>query len=468
MYNKIKIEKGAKFPDNYNTCRISNESKWEKMFLSEYVYNYAIVPKKDGTATQKPIDPFVPIPALVSEIHSDLLFGEFPAFEGSADAQSKAMGEYVRLHPEFKTDYLEAGAYCSAMGQVFHCLYKVGEKIYHKFIKSNTVMWEQDDIGLTRVVIFELDQNKSNSNQRVYELQEFKFTYNEAMESPWHDNGRKLVITDSVITVDRIKNEIKNIEETKVQNTGWDFMPIRKTDNIRQMGINVGKSDYQGKEQLFAEIDARIDQINYCLQENQDPWVIVPNGVLNEKGQFNRHNGKMIQRSTYEGDNTVDVVSWDPQLEGAFRQIETMIEMVFFTSRISAPIAGLDKGGNVESGRALRWKSINTFSMINRKRRYWEEDFRWYFETAGKMGGMEVEIQASDITVVWNDGLPLDAQEVVENVVKQVNAGLMSHLTAIKETRELDDAGASKEMEQIKAEKQSQADIESTRFKVTL
>ena len=105
--------------------------------------------------------------------------------------------------------------------------------------------------------------------------------------------------------------------------------------------------------------------------------------------------------------------------------------------------------------------------MINRKRKYWDEDLRWYFETYSKMSDME-DLTGTSVRVVWQDGLPLDEQEIVENVVRQVNAGLMSKLTAVKTINETDDMEAGKELEQINSEKQTQADIDSTRFKVQL
>jgi len=464
--HKVEIDIGKKFPDTYNKIRIENEIKWEKMLLSEHIYQYTLS-AKEGRLNQNPVDPFVPIPALVSEIHSDLLFGEFPKIEGSNDAQTNIITEYIKSNQKIKTNYLESAAYCSAMGHVFHCVYKVNDKVYDKFIKSSQVMWEQDDLGLTKVVIFNTVKVDKVGKTITYAIQEYYFDYDEKLPSPLYDDSRKLVISEYEIIVDTsVNTRIKSIGKKETKNTDWDFMPIKKIDNIRIMGSSCGKSDYQGKEQLFAEIDARIDQINYALQENQEPWLVVPPGVLDEHGNFNRRNGKMIQKSSYEGDNEIGITSWDPQLEGAFKQIETMIEMVFFTSRISAPIAGIDKGGQVESGRALRWKSINTFSMINRKRNYWEEDIKWYFETLGKMGAFEGVIEQKDIIIYWQDGLPMDSQEIIDNVIRQVNAGLMSKVSAIAEINETDDKTASQELEQVNSEKQTQADIDSTRFKV--
>ena len=106
------------------------------------------------------------------------------------------------------------------------------------------------------------------------------------------------------------------------QETDIDFIPVVKYVNIGMMGLNSGKSDYQGKEQLFAEIDNRVDQINYILQEHADPWTLLPPGVLNEHGQFIRNQGKMIEK----GANTksdVEIVAWNAQLEAAFQRLKT-------------------------------------------------------------------------------------------------------------------------------------------------
>lgn len=76
------------------------------------------------------------------------------------------------------------------------------------------------------------------------------------------------------------------------------------------------------------------------------------------------------------------------------------------------------------------------------------------------------EFKDNDLLIQWQDGLPLDEVEVVENVVKRINNGLMSHLRAIMDIDEVSKEDAQDELDQIGSEKQSNADIESSKFTI--
>jgi hypothetical protein len=457
------LEKGEVFPEKNERDRIKLQTEWEQMFHG--LYHYRKIVDNSGQVTE--IDPLVPIPATISEITADLLFGEFPEIDFQNTATDELFKQLVDNNKAIGTDLLEAATYNSFLGSIFWHNFLVEGKPYYKFVKSNKAVWDQDLWGITNVKFFtEIERDKSN-RYIVYHIQEHDFIYDTEKVSPYVDEGRKYRVQEYDIKVDlQYDNKIKEVTGLTEEITEWDFIPIIKVDNLRQMGVKVGKSDYQGKEQLFAEIDNRVDQINYVLQEHAEPWIVVPPGILNQSGNFNRRNGKMIERGVADGNGSdIGITSWEAQLESAFKQIETMIWLVFFSSRISAPIAGLDKGGQVESGRALKWKSVNTTSMIARKRKYWNEAFRIFFAIRQKIDPDFKNANIEDLVIRWQDGLPLDDEAVVENVVKQVQSGIMSEVTAIQRTQEVDEDGATKELSQIRKEQQDKATIKGSTFR---
>jgi len=444
------------------------------MFHGTYIYRKIV----DNDGQVKEVDPLTPVPSAISEIMGDLLFGEFPIISFNKDSTNELYTQWLKNNPQFKTDLLESATYASPLGTVFQYNFQMNKKHYYKFIKSNKTVWDEDIWGISNLKIFDVlgpDQirkrtgevvEKANNKFVFYHIQEHTFNYDESLESPYMDDGRKYKIIDYDIKVDKTTREIKKIYNEKETLTDFDFMPIVKLDNLRQMGIKLGKSDYQGKEQLFAEIDNRIDQINYVLQEHAEPWVAVPQGIADENGKFNRRQGKMYEKTGSGVDNEISIGSWDAQLDSAFRQIETMTFMVFFTSRISAPIAGLEKGGQVESGRALKWRSVNTLTMINRKRKYWEEALEKFFYILTQLNDEWKKADISGFTIKWQDSLPMDDTEVVENVIKKVNNGLLSHLKGIQEANEVNEEKAKSELDQINAERKEKASTESLKFQV--
>ncbi len=456
------FEVDQKFPSDKDKVRIEIQTNWEKMYHSEYIYNKII----DFKGKQVPIDPIVPIPATLSEINADLLFGEMPLFNFQDEKQNELVQNLVRN--KLERDLLELATYTSALGTVFWKFFKTDGNTNYEFIQANKAIWTEDINGLVDVMFFEeiVPENLKAiqiKKNRVYLIEEH------FVENNQYTILRYKILVDK--NTGKIKEVIFNEDEDVEKPEGVDFLPIVKVVNIGMMGSILGKSDYQGKEQLFAEIDNRVDQINFVLQENADPWKFVPPGILDPKGRFRRQDGKTIEKGASGTDNTVDIVTWDASLDAAFRQIEKMVKMVFFTSRISSPIAGLENdksGGAVESGRALKWRSINTFSMINKKRRYYDNSLRQAFEILSKLDDDYKALPIDKLVIEWQDGLPQDSTEKVENVAKQIQNGILSHLKAIQQINEVDEDTAQKELDQIKKEQGDTADIAQRSLPITL
>lgn len=446
------IEIGQKLIQDNDKTRMELQSQWEKMYLSEYIYTRVNTDISiRGKAIGRKVDPLVPLPATVSEISSDLLFGEMPVFDFQDDSLNKKIIDYLSKY-ELETQLLEAAAYLSAIGTIFWQLYKIDNEIYWKFLKANKIIWDENIRGdITWLMVLSVYSINSNKSMITYDVVEH------ILEG---DELKKYRIEYYKVDVDINTGKVKSTYDKIDELTELDFIPIIKVINIGMMNSVIGKSDYQGKEQLFAEIDNRIDQNNNVLENNADPWTLLPPGVLNQHGYFNKRLGKWIEKGPTGTDNTVDVVTWDASLSASFQQIEKMINQIFFTSRISPPIAGLDNGGYAESGRALKWRSINTLSMINRKRKYWNVAFRKFFTFLNALDN-DIDFDVSKLVVKWQDGLPSDTTEKIQNVTSQVSSGLMSKLTGIQETQELGQEAAQDEYNQVLKEKGDEADIQA-------
>jgi len=181
--------------------------------------------------------------------------------------------------------------------------------------------------------------------------------------------------------------------------------------------------------------------------------------VLDQHGQLNRSSmdAKMFEKAPGgQGDNAVDIITWDASLGASFQQIDTMIDQVFFTSRLSNAITGRSKGGTDASGRSLKWQSVSTIAMMNRKKRYAGDFLKTFVNQWSKL--QENEIEKKLIAIEYQDGLPIDETETTENIIAQVNAGLMSRDTAIKKLQELDDDQAREELAKIEADQQFQTE----------
>jgi hypothetical protein len=191
--------------------------------------------------------------------------------------------------------------------------------------------------------------------------------------------------------------------------------------------------------------------------------------VLNQNGQFTRQQGKMVEKASGGvGDNTVDIVSWDASLDSAFRMIDSIIDVTLLTSRISSPIAGRadSRGGSgVESGKAVIWKSVQTWTAVQKRQGYWTSFFKTFFTYLGKMDKRYEFLDEEAINkfeIEWKTNLPMDESADTDNLTKQVAGGIKSQLTAIEELQDKDQDAAIKEQQQIQTEQEKEASIQAS------
>lgn len=448
------LEKGESFPPKDEAGRIKLQAEYRKIYLSEHVWNKVI--NNDGIAL--PVDPLVPIAATISEISSDLLYGEFPTFDfgESQEAYDSFLKERSGDGRDIRIDLMEASVMSSAQGMLFWNLFKKENEVWWNFRGPENTLWETDFKGeLTNIKYFDLLEEAEN--KKIYAVQEYDKI------------DDKVIFIDYIIVVNKANNKIDSITVQSAENIGLNFIPSVPIYNLKVLNSPIGKSDYEGKQQIFAEIDNRVDQINNVLQEHSDPWVGLPAGVLDQHGTFFKKQGKMFEKSAAASnvDNTVDHFTWDASLEAAFKQIENLIRLAYSTSRIAtalSPFADFSSSGGVESGRSLKWRSVTTIAMINRKQVYQTSAIKRFFNYLAIMQPTLKEGSAKDMRIEWRDGLPTDDEELVSQTVKKVSSGLLSKLKGSEDVNEWDESEALKDQEQISKELSEGADIKSRSF----
>jgi hypothetical protein len=439
----MSIEKGELLINSDEAERIDKQRKWQNLYNGTYIFKKQLDPK-----TVVSMEQLIPIAQTVSSLNSSLLFGEFPDF----DFQDETTNELVwsKLPNNFNSMVTSACELCSAVGEIYLYFYKKDDVVKWTWFSPVNLIVEKDDEGKIESVKYFKDMKVKDFNRIKYEVKEWEL----------NDQG-KLVITDYVVITEK-DSTIFMVDKTNEEVTDWEFIPFIYTTNLHDMVNTYGRSDYKGIEDLFGEIDNRVDQINSVLNDHADPWVALPAGVLGADGRFHRENGKVYEKTVTGTDGDISIAQWDARLDSAFDAVDKMIEMILFTTRISPALAGYQKGGMADSGRALKWRSIATFSMVATKRRYWEDFFYSFFDMWKKIDTELSNVDVYALIIKWQDGLPLDETEEVSNVSQAVNSGIMSKLTAIKRTQELDDKQAQEELGQIGLEAQSEAQIEAT------
>jgi hypothetical protein len=247
--------------------------------------------------------------------------------------------------------------------------------------------------------------------------------------------------------------------------TGIDEFLLVPVNNILTTDRVSGLDDYSDLDSIIQELEVRIAQISRILDKHTDPNMYGPDTALEHDpatGQWSyRGGGKYFPVS--QGEQPPGYVTWDGQLEAAFRQIDLLMEQLYILSETSAAAFGQLKAGLAESGTALRRLMMAPLAKVNRIRMRFDpalKEVLWLASLLEKAQGMAGAVVLEDIHIDWKDGLPDDEQELTQNEVQKYTAGLTSLESSLRRLYGLEGQALQEEIERIQAERSVQGGTE--------
>jgi len=402
---------------------------------------------------------------LVSKVCADLLFGEGISFKAEDETTQKWLDEFVKKN-DLLTILYESALGNSARGDA---LLRVRWDYRNAGAKAQETILEAANPAL----FFPEAETDNRRNYKVIDLAyrvplEEKQDY---LRIERHVPGRiENLLYRMDTTADKMQYPVHPVNliqkfypdiEPEID-TGLDVIPIFHIPNFRYAEEPWGISDYLDIESLIDELNNRISRISAVLDKHERPKIILPDGVLDAQGQVKAKDLEVIEVADKERSIEPKYLVWDAQLEASFREIDTLLEMLFLFSEISPSIFGKDKAGQVESGKALKLRMLRTLAKINRKKLYFDYAIKQALECAMQMennqAGLGLKVQKPQI--IWQDGLPENIDEVIDQEVKKVTAGIGSKLSAIKIINHLvDDSQAQEELARIEQDQVKAKDV---------
>lgn len=198
-------------------------------------------------------------------------------------------------------------------------------------------------------------------------------------------------------------------------------------------------------------------QISRILDKHADPNMYGPDTALEQDpatGQWTfRGGGKYFPVGP--DDKPPGYVTWDGQLEAAFKQIDLLMEQLYVLSETSAAAFGQLKSGLAESGTALRRLMMAPLAKVNRIRMRFDPALKKAIRLAVALEvaqGMPGAVKLENIDIAWQDGLPQDEKELTEIYAMRVQNGLASRETALKALYQFEADTLREELMRITAE----------------
>lgn len=233
-----------------------------------------------------------------------------------------------------------------------------------------------------------------------------------------------------------------NVEDfgfVPVEETGVDRPLVFHVPNVRSGSGYWGDSDYKDLVSLMFALNNRLTKTDNILDKHSDPILAVPPGVIDEEGNVRKEALNMFEvDNETAGFNKPEYIIWNANLDAAFKQIDKLIEMLFMFSETAPASVGLDKAGQAESGRALKFKLLRTIAKRNRKKIYYDQALKDVLFTAQELAQVHklkvrgiASQEAEQPTIDWGDGVINDTKEMVEEEGSRIDQGTSSRADSI-------------------------------------
>lgn len=368
---------------------------------------------------------------------ADLVCGEHPTISGVTPKENAAIRD-VRDTSDFDAKLYATVIDISRYGDAVWRVYKDYDK------KMNFTPWDptqwypvvrQDGTNSISTHCLCWIENRSN-NPHVPDYH---------LHAQIHSTEQVGYYTYKVFKMDADGATIKEEESSVEVKTGLKQCAVQHLKAFATTNSVYGYDDYMPLDSILAEIMTRVGQISAILDKHADPNITGPASMLKineETGEYYLDTGKFYAIS--QGEEKPEYMTWDGQLTSAFKQLEFLINQLYILSEMGAALlGGQDGSSQAISGTAMRFKMVNPLAKVRRIANSLTRPVRQLFSVLSKtaeVDELDLEIPESvpqpeegvaqprpedkplvlpipyrRISVFWEDGLPDDPRENIEN-----------------------------------------------------
>lgn len=396
------------------------------------------------------------IPGLISKIIADMIFSEPPNIKVT-NAENQKFIDAVILENELDTQNYESALSNSSKGDAVYKL-RVGPRRPGE--KESTIIIEDISPGIYFPKIDPFNVRGEPAEQElawVFTIGDKKYLRRECHYVGYIENHIHLMKGEEILGEVPLTT-IPGLNLPARTETGIERSLIVHIPNWKTGDRYFGFSDYKDLDKLFYAINNRLSKVDNILDKHSDPILMVPQGVLDEKGNVRKKALGVIEVS--EGDTgKPEYIVWDASLENAFKELEKLMEVTFMTAEISPDILGMGTGQG-DSGKAIRMKVMRTIAKAARKKIYYDRGLKEVLYVAQllakkhniKVNKIAMSGEPEIPEIEWQDGLPVILEEQVEIEAKRLDSGTTSTEDAIMRLDGVTEAEAKKKAEAIKEE----------------
>lgn len=339
---------------------------------------------------------------------ADLVCGEYPSITGASESDNKLLKD-SREYTDFDEKLYSAVIDISRYGDAVFRIYKDEDQDRATFAVWDPTEWipivAQD--GTNRITHHCICWRE---NRKVSDTD----PDNWYLHVQIHGTDRKSwgAYEYRVYKMDSLGRVIYKLEKSETRKTGLNACAVMHLTAYKVSNCVYGYDDYMPVDSILAEIMTRVGQISAILDKHADPNITGPVSMLQTDpvtGERKLGTGKFFAINS--GETPPSYMVWDGQLTAAFKELEVLINQLYILSEMGAALLGSTEGsGQAISGTAMRFKMVNPLAKARRISNSLTNPVKRLFSLL-----CEGEIEASNISVEWEDGLPDDPRENIEN-----------------------------------------------------
>lgn len=269
--------------------------------------------------------------------------------------------------------------------------------------------------------------------------------------------------------LDKVTGKPMDIIETGVKQPLVFHVPYSSVDDNWQ-----GKGFIETIEHALQALEDRLAQLDYVLLKHTDPLLYGPDLSGMGDGGTVQMGGKYIPLT--KDDKEPGAITWDSQMEGAFKEIGFLVSYIFQMSETPQWLFGttIADGGNAggtgtshSDGAAIKARFMPILSKVKRIRSGYDKAVRDALWACFQLDKKHGTYTGKDIypKIFWKDGIPKNEKEEAEIMaIRTGEKPTMDQKTAIKRLDEVDDMQADEILKRVTEDEKRYEPVSSNVF----
>lgn len=430
------LAEGQPYPPKSETDRIKRYELHEQLFLSEHPDAWKVDfdrIAREFKKKRKDVDTVFNYHQLLSKKTADFVCGEPPTVETEKNTDEiKTILDKNRFFAKLYEGTIDISRFGDAVLKLAeNRLSLASPKYWFPIVASSDLKYITH-----HVIAYPITPDKDGKMTELYAevhergyIQTFVFAYD----------------ADSGI----IGKEKKSTERTQ---TGIDDFTVQILTNVTHSGSIYGLDDYAIINSIVQKIMWRLHCADTILDKHSEPSMSGPASALEQDpktGLWFLNLGNYFKREGKE-DADVSYITWDGNLDSNFKELEILFNQLYTLTEMGQAFMEGGGGGEASSGTALKLRMVSPRVKAARIVGLNEGTVKNIISMVCRVNGLPVD--AEDIALHWNDGLPNDEVEQINTLVTATGGKAVKSQYSAMKALGLSDDEVEAELEQIRIE----------------